>query len=123
VARPPHTDRANSYAHDLRRNLTISEARVWSVIKAGRTGARFRRQVPIGRWVVDFACLDLNLVIEIDDTSHYWRDETARTGFLCAEGFRVLRFTNEEVAKDIHGVKSTIELWVAILRKGGDPES
>jgi very-short-patch-repair endonuclease len=78
--------------------------------------------VPIGPWIVDFACLDPKLVIEIDDGSHDWRDETPRTEYLWDHGFKVLRFRNEEVAKEIHGVIATIENWVKILSEGGNPE-
>lgn len=50
--------------------MTISEARLWVAIRGGLVGARFRRQVPIGYWVADFASLNPRLVIEVDDTSH-----------------------------------------------------
>lgn len=53
--------------------FTVSEVRVWGAIKGRALGVRFRRQVPIDAWIVDFACLPLHLVIEIDDRSHEWR--------------------------------------------------
>ena len=123
MPRPEHTQRAQDHSHALRKHLTVSEARVWSSIKSGRAGARFRRQVPIGSWIVDFACLDPKLVIEIDDESHDWRDETTRTEYLWDQGFSVLRFRNEEVAKEIQAVVNTIENWLRILRQGGDPQA
>jgi very-short-patch-repair endonuclease len=122
MARPGHTERAQAHSHALRTHLTVSEARVWGAIKACQTGAKFRRQVPIGPWIADFASFHPKLVIEIDDESHDWRDETERTEYLWQQGFRVLRFRNEEVAKDLPGVFSTIENWVEILRDGADPD-
>jgi very-short-patch-repair endonuclease len=106
----------------LRRSLTISEARVWSAIKNKALGVRFRRQVPIGPWIVDFACLNPKLVVEIDDESHLHRAEIRRTRYLERMGFTVLRFWNVDVAKELEGVVGTIENWVEALRAGLDPE-
>ena len=114
--RPRSTRIAGRRARDLRREMTIPEVRVWGAIRRGRVGAKFRRQVPIDTWIVDFACLDPKLVVEIDDPSHDWRDETARTLYLEARGFAVLRFTNDEVTKEFPEVINTIEEWVKLLR-------
>ena len=122
VARPDHTDLSQLRGRMLRRSLTISEARVWSAIKNKALGVRFRRQVPIGPWIVDFACLDPKLVVEIDDESHLHRAETGRTRYLERMGFTVLRFWNVDVAKELEGVVGTIENWVEALRAGLDPE-
>ncbi|GBE23627.1 hypothetical protein BMS3Bbin01_03012 [bacterium BMS3Bbin01] len=123
MSRPRHTRLAQSRAHELRGHLTPAEAKVWGAIKAKGTGARFRRQVPIGPWIPDFACLDLKIIIEIDDHSHDWRDETARIAHFESQGFVMLRFTNEEVAKDFPDVIDTISNWVKILQSGGHPEN
>jgi len=123
MARPFHTRLAATRAHDLRRELTISEARLWDGISRKRAGARFRRQVPIGPWIVDFASLHPELVIEIDDESHDWRDESERTAFIESRGFTILRFDNIEIARDIDGVVDTVRSWVEALRAGRDPES
>ncbi len=71
----------------------------------------------MGRWIVDFACLNPRIVIEVDDTSHDWRDERERTGYLEALGFVVLRFTNKEVAQDLEDVVTTICRTVEALRQ------
>jgi len=92
--------------------MTISEARVWGMIKGKRTGLKFRRQVPIGHWIADFACLNPKLVLEVDDPSHEWRDETGRTTYFESQGFDVIRFTNELVAKEPGSVLGTIEAWL-----------
>ncbi len=92
--------------------MTVSEARVWTMIRGRKTGLRFRRQVPIGHWIADFASLDPKLVIEVDDPSHEWRDETERTTHFESQGFHVIRFTNEMVAKEPGSVLGTIEAWL-----------
>ena len=105
----------------LRNELTISEARLWSGIKNGATGARFRRQVPIGVWIVDFASFEPKLVVEVDDASHHWRDETDRTDHLESLGYAILRFDNEDIAIDVDLVIGTVEHWVKTLRTTGSP--
>jgi very-short-patch-repair endonuclease len=112
---------AASRARDLRRHLTISEARLWGGLKNGATGARFRRQVPCGVWIADFASLYPRLVIEVDDTSHDFRDETLRTEYFESLGFAVLRFSNKQVALEFPEVVSTITAWVACLKATGRP--
>jgi len=102
--------------------MTISEAQVWDGLKSGNCGARFRRQVPIGIWIADFACLDPKLVIEVDDPSHDFRDEEERTEFFENEGFVIFRCTNKEVAQDIGAVLESIAYWVSELRKGNRPD-
>jgi very-short-patch-repair endonuclease len=108
IARPRHTPFAGRRARELRRDLTISEARLWTSLKGKHLGVRFRRQVPIGRWIADFACLDPKIVVEVDDESHYWRDERDRDQDLADRGFVVLRFWNKEVAQDLRMVIDTI---------------
>jgi len=100
--------------------MTISEARLWVAIRGGLVGARFRRQVPIGYWIADFASLDLRLVIEVDDTSHEFRDESMRTEYLSSRGFSVLRFSNKRIALELPEVVGTIEAWVEHIRAHGE---
>jgi len=119
LVRPHHTPIAGTRAQALRRSLTVSEAGVWGGLKNKATGARFRRQVPCGHWIVDFCCFDPKLVIEIDDTSHEFRDEDTRTAYLESLGFAVLRFTNRQVAQEFPEVIGTINAWIAHLRATG----
>ena len=105
----------------LRSELTVSEAALWAGIKSRAAGARFRRQVPIGIWIVDFASLNPRLIIEVDDPSHDWREESERTGHLEALGFAVLRFTNKEIATEISFAIETVEHWIVSLRSTGKP--
>ena len=98
MTRPRHSRLAAQCARDLRNDQTVSEANLWSSIRKQQLGVRFRRQVPIGPWIVDFACLDPKIVIEVDDSSHYWKDEQARTAYIESQGFTTLRLDNKEVA-------------------------
>ena len=117
--RPRHTHLAHIRARALRNQLTISEARLWSGIKNRATGARFRRQVPIGPWIVDFACLDPKLIVEVDDESHHWRDETDRTAYLESQGFAIVRFSNHEIASDVNMAIQAISMWIDEFRATG----
>jgi very-short-patch-repair endonuclease len=85
------------------------ESRLWNELrKLPVYGTHFRRQVPLGRYVVDFACLRAELVIEIDGSQHGREDEmrrdAARTQWLESAGYRVLRFWNSDVNGNISGV-------------------
>ena len=103
--------------------MTISEAALWDGIQRKQTGARFRRQVPIGIWIVDFASFSPKLVIEVDDETHRWRDETERTREIESRGFTILRFDNREIAQHPDDAVGTVRTWVQCLREGRNPET
>jgi very-short-patch-repair endonuclease len=99
-------------AKRLRRDLTDVERKLWRWLRdRGLGGAKFRRQHPIGRYVVDFACVEAGLVVEVDGGQHAERraQDAARTRYLEAQGFRVIRFWNNEVSENIEGVMATID--------------
>ena len=96
-----------------------SEARLWSAIRRQATGARFRRQVPIGPWIADFASFDPRIVIEVDGPSHDVFDESLRTEYLESQGFTVLRVENEDIRDNLAGVCAVIEETVGLLRGPG----
>ena len=86
-------------ARRLRRNPTDAEKRLWSKLRHKQlSGHRFRRQVPIGPYIVDFACLGARLIVEVDGGQHANQIErdNARTAWLGGQGFRVLRFWNND---------------------------
>jgi very-short-patch-repair endonuclease len=98
-------------ARELRCNPTDAEQRLWSRIRRKQlNGHRFRRQVPLGPYVVDFACLESKLVVEVDGGQHALdvARDAERTAWLQAQGFRVLRFWNNEVLGNTGGVIETI---------------
>jgi very-short-patch-repair endonuclease len=106
----PETDRARQ----LRKNLTTSEWRVWSYLKGRQMdGWKFRRQAPIGPYVVDFVCLAARLIVELDGSSHddlaFAYDER-RQRWLESQGFKVLRLSTENPEIDpIQGVWDAID--------------
>src|SRR2546422_2907729 len=90
----------------LRQEMTDAEVRLWLRLRGAQIeGYRFRRQVPIGPYVADFACLKARLVVEVDGGQHaeeVERDQK-RTDWLASRGFRVLRFWNGEVLQQTDG--------------------
>lgn len=96
-------------ARQLRRTMTRAEILLWRHLKAHRLGGLgFRRQAPMGCYIVDFVSHDCKLVIELDGESHDFesrvRRDAERDAWLASRGYRVVRFTNEDVLKDIEGV-------------------
>src|SRR5262245_29541343 len=91
--------------------MTEAERRLWQILRLRQTqGNRFRRQVPIGPFIVDFVCHEARLIVEIDGGQHdpSSEAEASRTRFLEGEGYRVLRFWNNEVLENAEGVRSAI---------------
>ena len=104
-------DGAHARARTLRHNMTEAEKQIWQILRARQMeGHKFRRQVPIGRYIADFVCHDARLIVEIDggqhDSSSYC--EIPRTEFLQNEGYRILRFWNDEIRENLGGVHHTI---------------
>ncbi|HEY8011229.1 MAG TPA: endonuclease domain-containing protein [Rudaea sp.] len=86
-------------ARALRQTSTDAERRLWYFLRNRQLGGhRFRRQVPLGRYIVDFACMETYLAIELDGGQHSEQQDSdlARTRYLARGGFRVLRFWNDD---------------------------
>jgi primosomal protein N' (replication factor Y) len=96
----------NANARRLRRDMTEAEKRLWNLLRyRGLEGFKFRRQRPIGPFIADFACIEEQIIIEVDGGQH--ADNVAderRTAWLTARGWRVLRFWNHDVLNNIDGV-------------------
>ena len=92
----------------LRNNMTKSEIILWSKIKSSQLGYKFRRQHGIGKYIVDFYCPELKLIIEIDGDVHGFENQIKkdeeRQKFLENLGFTVLRYANNDVMQNINGV-------------------
>jgi 2-isopropylmalate synthase len=103
-------------ARALRRNATDAERIMWRLLRDRRLdGVKFRRQVPIGPFVADFASIELRLVLEIDGGQHAEsRSDAARDRYLRANGWRVLRYWNNDVMKSREGVWESIQQAVAL---------
>lgn len=100
-------------ARTLRRDMTDAEKALWRWLRdAEGMGTRFRRQRPIGHYVVDFVSLDARLVVELDGGHHDDADVRAydeeRSLFLAGHGFTVLRFWNDDVLRDPRGIAEAI---------------
>ena len=109
--------RLTPVARTFRRNATSAERRLWLGLRRKQVaGFRFRRQVIFGDFIADFACFDGRLVVEVDGATHSTDEEIARdrarSAALTAMGFSVLRFTNNDVFRNLDGVLETI--WVRL---------
>jgi very-short-patch-repair endonuclease len=102
-----------STARTLRKNSTDAERKLWRHLRYRQlAGHRFRRQHPIGTYIVDFVCLEQHLVIEVDGAHHLdqAKPDAARDAWLASRGYRVLRFTDREALMEITAVKQAIGL-------------
>jgi very-short-patch-repair endonuclease len=97
-------------ARGLRADLTNAERKLWYRLRDRRlAGYKFRRQVPVGPWVVDFLCKDQSLVVELDGGQHAGsRRDRRRDTDLARRGYRVLRFWNPDVLQNPDGVLTVI---------------
>ena len=98
-------------ARSLRTGMTETERLLWQVLRGKQiNGYRFRRQHPIGRYIADFACIEQKMVIELDGGQHQDQlvYDQARSTFLQAQGWQVLRFWNNDVLNNIDGVLASI---------------
>jgi len=98
-------------ARELRRNLTEAERTLWRHIRLRQIGGcKFRRQQPIGRYIADFVCFEKRLIIEVDGGQHLEQKsyDSERDGWLEKEGFRILRFWDNQIFKEIEAVKQVI---------------
>lgn len=117
-------DKIKSNARDLRRNLTLQERKLWRYLRSRRFGDfKFRRQHPVGSYILDFACCSARVVVELDGGQHDLAVayDTRRTSWLESQSWTVLRFwhneidCNEEAVLEIilqelnHGVTLTLK--------------
>ncbi len=103
--------------------MTLAERIIWQALRAHRmSGAGFRRQTPIGRYIVDFVSHAAMLIVEIDGEQHFEnaheRRDAVRDAYLQAKGFRVLRFNNHDVMTNREGVLTVI---AAVLGEAVSP--
>jgi very-short-patch-repair endonuclease len=111
-------------ARTLRRTMTDAEQKLWYHLRAHRfMGRKFKRQKPIGRYVVDFICLEDKLIIELDGGQHSENMEydQERDSWLRSQGYTVLRFWNNELMNEIESVLERIR--IAIDNEAGASET
>jgi len=106
--------RPTAKARQLRNNATDTECALWRAISARKVaGVRFNRQAPIGPYICDVIARSLLLVVEADGGQHSAGTDAARTRYLEAEGYRVIRFWNDEVLGNLDGAAAEIEPVIA----------
>ena len=95
-----------------RRNMTLAESVLWDSLRSKFPHCHFRRQHAIGDYIVDFVCLSHQLIVEVDGEYHNTAEQRnldqQRTDFLTDKGFRVVRFTNQQVLNQINDVIAEI---------------
>jgi very-short-patch-repair endonuclease len=104
-------------ARHSRGEPTNAERKLWHALRAHRlAGLSFRRQSPCGPFIADFLCAEVRLIVEVDGATHSSDEEVAcdkrRDAWFAANGYRVLRVTNEDVYRNLDGVCETILAWV-----------
>ena len=126
----PHhilNDQIRGRAKDLRREMTTAERLFWVKLRGHRFfGFGFRRQVPIGRYIVDFVCFARRLVVEGDGATHSTAAEVAadrqREEWLERQGFCIRRYQNIDVMQNIEGVLTDIESALAAPLSSSPPQ-
>lgn len=106
-----YTKQAHNYARILRSEQTNTEKVLWYNIRNNKlNGIKFKRQVPIGKYIVDFLCMHKKLVIELDGSQHVENQEydNIRTEYLKSNGYTVIRFFDDEVLKHTENVLTEI---------------
>jgi len=106
-------------ARNLRHAMTPAETRLWSVLRRRQiANARFRRQRPIRHFIADFCCVECRLIIEVDGAAHNLTGDQdhARQEWLEASGYRVIRFSNDDVMKNLDGVIEVVRREIESLK-------
>ena len=106
----------------LRTNLTDAEKALWRHLRMRQMGGfRFRRQHPVRKYVVDFACIEARIAVEVDGGQHATQsaEDAQRSAILEREGYRVLQFWDNEVLQDVESVKAVI--WSVLGEKKPPP--
>jgi very-short-patch-repair endonuclease len=117
-----YTSKLKPLSRELRKKSTLAEILLWNQLKSSKMlGFGFLRQKPIEKYIVDFYCPKLKLVIEIDGDSHREKFEIDQTreNDLKALGLHVLRFTDRKVKQDISNVLWGIQCWIEQQLKRG----
>ena len=102
-------------AGELRKELTTAERKLWAYLRGDQlNGINFRRQHAIGKYVTDFCSPKAKLIIELDGSQHLEQEEydEERTNYLESQGYKVIRFWNDQVLNDMDGVIRAILLWM-----------
>ncbi len=111
-------------ARRMRLDMTPEEETLWSRLRRRQVdGLRFRRQRPVGRYIADFYCPDLRLMIEIDGTVHHGREafDGNRDDYLTGRGYKVIRLRNEDITHRLNEVIETIRRFAKEIQERSAP--
>jgi len=111
MPRPKRTNpKTQRHAIQLRKESTPAERKLWSLIRNDQLDVNFRRQHAIGNFIPDFVCIEKKLIIELDGGQHLDQEEydKERTKYLESQGYKVVRFWNNDVMKNIDNVVKEI---------------
>jgi len=118
----PVSSANRKHARRMRKAMTVAELKLWNELRAHRLmGLPFRRQMPIAGYIVDFACADKRLIVEVDGSQHAVVRAEAdgqRDACLSALGWAVLRFWNDDILRDIDNVCSHIVIAAGLVNAG-----
>jgi very-short-patch-repair endonuclease len=99
-------------AKSFRKNMTDTEQKLWPRLRRNQLGHYFRRQVPVGKYIIDFMCRQKKLIIEIDGIQHLsikgLERDRQRDEYLSSREYHVLRFNNSEISTNVDGVVDVI---------------
>lgn len=106
----PRNPVLKEHSRQLRQNMTDVERKLWQHLRGKQFAVKFRRQYPIGSYIVDFVCLGKRFIIELDGGQHsdQHQYDFKRDSYLRAQGFTVLRLWNHEVMENMEGVLKVI---------------
>lgn len=107
MPRPPRSNpKTKTRAIELRKELTPAERKLWAYLRGDQLGVNFRRQHAIGNFIPDFVCIEKKLIIELDGSQHLEQEEydEERTKYFESIGYKVIRFWNNDVMKNMDDV-------------------
>ena len=119
---PPVRRQISPHASRLRQTMTDVEQALWIALRNRQLGGfKFRRQATIGAYVVDFLCIECNLIVELDGGQHSPEADQLRTDALENNGYRIARFWNHEIIENLEGVLTTILSMLEAVRPSPNP--
>lgn len=113
IIKPPLPTTTLEYSRRLRREMTEAERKLWQHLRGRQLdGFKFRRQHPVPPYIADFCCIERKLIVELDGSQHNEHKDAARTRFLESQGWKVVRFWDNEALVHTEAVIEAI--WNAL---------
>jgi len=120
IVKPPLPTTTLEHSRQLRRDMTDAERKLWQCLRGGQLdGLKFRRQHPIPPYVADFCCVGEKLIVELDGSQHNEQKDATRTRYLESQGWRILRFWDNDALSQTEAVIEAI--WNEIEKPNPHP--